>query len=136
MKSDISIITLGVRDLDASTDFYEQIGFPVARNGEITFIKNSGTWLALFPLDQIAKEVNIQLPTEIHPTFTLAHNVISKEQVIRVMDDLKTLGATIIVKPKEQAWGGFSGYFQDLDGYLWEVAYNPFDPDIAVDESC
>ena len=135
MKAHISIITLGVKDVAKASQFYEKIGFEITRMADIAFIKTKGTWLSLYALESLAKDAAIEFPAKPRPTITLAHNVISKEQVDQVMHEIAEAGATVTDQPHEREWGGYSGYFQDLDGYLWEVAYNPYDPEIAVDET-
>lgn len=136
MKPHISIITLGVQDVEKSTQFYERLGFPVERNGAITFISASENMkLSLFGLEDLAKEAGVSVETGAFSGVTLAHNVISKAQVDMVMAEVAQAGAEITAKPQERDWGGYSGYFKDTDGYLWEVAYNPYSPEIAVDEA-
>ena len=127
MKPKISLITLGVSNLEASTRFYKDgLGFPALDdNKNVTFLKLEGTWLSLFPKEELAKDAQTQMG-EIQPTFTLAHNVSSKEKVHEVIDLARKAGAMIQKEPQDVFWGGYSGYFKDPDGYLWEVAYNPF----------
>lgn len=135
MKSHISIVTLGVKDLKRSTDFYEKLGFLVERSESITFITTSPiSKLALYRSEDLAKDANVSVKTGEFSGVTLAHNVISKEQVDAVIKEARSVGAVITDQPQERVWGGYSGYFKDPDGYLWEIAYNPFDPEIAVDE--
>lgn len=135
MKPHISIVTLGVQDVKKSSQFYERLGFPVERNGAITFMAVSQNMkLALFGLEDLAKEVGVSVKTGVFSGVTLAHNVISKAQVDMVMDEVARAGAEITALPQDRDWGGYSGYFKDSDGYLWEVAYNPYSPEIAVDE--
>lgn len=135
MKPNISIITLGVKDLQKATNFYKKIGFPTETTGNITFIKMPNVWLSLYGLEELAKEANVTNDKATFSGITLAHNVASKEQVDAVFATLNNLHVTITAQPTKREWGGYSGYFQDEDGYLWEVAYNPFSPEIAVDES-
>ena len=85
-----------------------------------------GTWLSLFPKDELAKDANIEANDETTTSITLAHNVGSEEEVDQVYEFAISKGATPIKKPEQVFWGGYSGYFADPDGYLWEVAYNPF----------
>lgn len=130
MKPKISIITLGVKDHDASRAFYRDgLGFPVAEgsNDDITFFELEGTWFALYPKEKLAEDALIENPEwGKTPSFTLAHNVGSKEKVDEVVAFAAKAGAEIVKQPQEVFWGGYSGYFKDPDGYLWEVAYNPF----------
>ena len=136
MKPHISIITLGVNNLKKSTDFYEKLGFPVERSESITFISTSPiSKLALYGLEDLAHDANISVNKSGFSGITLAHNVVSKQQVEQVIAEARLVGAEITDEPREREWGGYSGYFKDIDGYLWEIAYNPYDPEIAVDES-
>lgn len=127
MKPKISIITLGVTNLEESKVFYEKLGF--AREGNeagIVFFKNEGTWLALFPKEELKKDIGIDSIGEGNPGFTLAHNVASEELVREVIEEARSIGAEIVKEPQKVFWGGYSGYFKDPDGYFWEVAHNPF----------
>lgn len=126
MHPHISLITLGVTNLAASTAFYKALGFSVeGDNDGVTFFKLQGTWLSLFPKDELAKDSQTPMG-EIAPTFTLAHNVASKEKVHEVIEIARAAGAVIQKEPQDVFWGGYSAYFKDPNGYLWEVAYNPF----------
>ncbi len=128
MKPRISMITLGVRDLPAAIEFYEQgLGFPrMASEPEVAFFTLNGTWLGLYGREALAKDA--QVPTEGagFEGFTLAHNVESEQAVDAVVAQAVAAGATLVKQPQNVFWGGYSGYFKDLDGHLWEVAHNPF----------
>lgn len=131
MKPKISLITLGVTDLQKSLAFYRDgLGFPTHDYKEeqgVVFFKLEGTWLSLFPLDELAKDAQVEAPkVRGFSGVTLAHNVESKEKVDEVFAFACKAGAKEVKKPEEVFWGGYSGYFADPDGYLWEVAYNPF----------
>jgi uncharacterized protein len=134
MKPHISLITLGVADVKVSTDFYQKIGFPVEPTGDITFIKTSGVWLSLYGFNSLAEDAAAPAERSGFAGVTLAHNVISEAQVNQVIEEVRRAGATIVDEPHKREWGGYSGYFADPDGYRWEVAYNPFSPEVAVDE--
>jgi uncharacterized protein len=127
MKPKISIITLAVSDLERSTAFYRDgLGLPTHGDfKEITFFKLSGTWLALYPQDQLADDAQVDPQGSGFRRFTLAHNVSSKEEVDRVMEEARKAGALLQKPPKDTEWGGYSGYFSDPDGFIWEVAWNP-----------
>jgi uncharacterized protein len=128
MDARISIITLGVRDLDASIKFYRDgLGLPL-RPGEngIAFFELKGTWLALFPYASLAADAGVSASGTGFRGFTLAHNVRSKEEVDLVLQQVQNACANILKPAVDTEWGGYSGYFQDPDGYLWEVAWNPF----------
>lgn len=129
MKPKISIITLGVADLAAAKNFYEHGMGLVPRpesQEEITFYDMNGAWLSLYPKDKLAEDVTVAAEGSGFSGVTIAHNEPNKEGVDAVIEMARKAGATIVKEPTEVFWGGYSGYFQDLDGHLWEVAYNPF----------
>jgi catechol 2,3-dioxygenase-like lactoylglutathione lyase family enzyme len=130
MKSKISLITLGVADLERSLKFYRDgLGFkaPKYKEGEdVVFFEMEGTWLALYPKEKLAEDATVSPAGNGFPGITLAHNVSSKEEADTVFTLAISAGAKAVKKPQEVFWGGYSGYFADPDGYLWEVAYNPF----------
>jgi uncharacterized protein len=127
MKPKISMITLGVSDLARSTVFYRDgLRFPTYGNFPgITFLKLTGTWLALIPREELAVDARVDSRGEGFSGVTLAHNVNSKTEVDAVLKQAQRAGARITKPAKDTDWGGYSGYFADLDGYLWEVAWNP-----------
>lgn len=126
MKPKISLITLGVTDLKRSIEFYKSLGFPIEGDSEgVAFFKLEGTWLSLFPKEELAKDAQMEMGN-IAPTFSLAHNVPSKEKVQEVMEIARKAGAVTQKEPQDVFWGGYCGYFTDPDGYVWEVAWNPF----------
>jgi uncharacterized protein len=130
VKAKISLITLGVSDFERSLAFYRDgLGFPTHRyNSDETMVmfRLEGTWLGLFPRDKLAEDAG--LPEEGHgfPGFSLAHNVASRDEVDGVFQAAIAAGASLVKPPQNAFWGGYSGYFADPDGFLWEVAYNPF----------
>ena len=132
MKPKISIITLGVSDLDASVRFYRDgLGFPAPSyndGDDICFLELEGTWLSLYRRNKFPDEADVSFadPRAGTPTITLAHNLPSIEAVDAAMAEAVAAGATLVKQPEEVFWGGYSGYFSDPDGYLWELAYNPF----------
>ena len=85
-----------------------------------------GSWLALFPWRLLAADAGVSVEGQGFRGVTLAHNVRSKEDVNATIDEAVAAGAKLVKAPQETDWGGYSGYFSDPDGYLWEVAYNPF----------
>ncbi|WP_445478726.1 VOC family protein [Lysinibacillus irui] len=128
----LNLITLGVKDMVESLTFYrEGLGFEVVVYGEETnpdvmFFNNGGTKISLFPIERLVNDINEANPPEISPGFggiTLAYNGKSKEEVDRVFALAKKAGASIVKEPETVFWGGYSGYFQDPNGYYWEVAY-------------
>ncbi len=128
MEPRISIITLGVSDLKRSTYFYKEgLGLPTSakKDAVIVFFKTSGACLALYPFDKLAEDVSLDIPRERSPFpgITLAHNTRTKEEVDLLLSRAEAAGGTIKKPAQDTFWGGYSGYFADLDGYLWEVAY-------------
>lgn len=128
----INLIALGVRDMEKSLAFFREIGFitkTTAKNAPIVFFNNEGSKLELFPLEELAKDINPDNPPALpqggFSGLTLACNMKSREEVDVAMKKAQAAGATIAKEPQELIWGGYGGYFVDLDGYYWEVAYGP-----------
>jgi uncharacterized protein len=131
MEPRISIITLGVMDLQRSIDFYRLgLGLPTSyKDGEgIAFFQLRGTWLALYPSTALAEDACLPPERTSFGGFTLAHNVPSKEIVDQVIAQALASGARLLKPAADTFWGGYSGYFSDPDGHPWEVAWNPFFP--------
>lgn len=130
MKPKIAIVTLGVADLQRSLHFYRDgLGFPAPDYHDgagIIFFQLEGTWLAVYPREQLQQEADVHWSTNGAPTITLAHNVESRDAVDAALNQAQSAGATIAKHAHDTFWGGYSGYFADPDGYLWEVAWNPF----------
>lgn len=132
MEPRISIITLGVEDLDRSLQFYKDgLGLPTTRSAEsgIVFFQTNGTTLALFPYSELAKDISdgYNVPRSKFTGITLAHNVRTKEEVDAILKRAETIGGRIEKPAQNTEWGGYSGYFSDPDGYLWEVAWGAFE---------
>ena len=128
MAPKISIVTLGVNNLLASTKFYSNgLGLPYSShsNKNISFFELNGTWLALFPQTLLAEDAKVSPRSNGFSGITLAHNVKDKQDVDSVLIQAQKAGAKITKSAEDTVWGGYSGYFSDLDGYLWEVAWNP-----------
>ena len=134
MKPSIKVITLGVNDLEKSLLFYRDgLGFPTEgimgtefEGGAVVFFQmNASLILALYPRVQIAKDANLSLTPSSPVEFTIGHNVGSKAEVDAVMEEARQAGATIVDPPRDRVWGGYSGHFQDPDGHLWEIVWNP-----------
>jgi catechol 2,3-dioxygenase-like lactoylglutathione lyase family enzyme len=136
MEQRISIITLGVADLNRSREFYERLGWRRAKaeNEGIVFFQAGGMALALYPREELAKDANVASEGHGFIGVTLAYNARSRGAVEVILEEARAAGAKIIKPAEEAFWGGYSGYFADPDGFLWEVAWNPFFP-IAEDGS-
>lgn len=128
MQPRMSMLTLGVDDLRRSIEFYQKgLGFP--RHGEgadVAFFNLNGTWLGLYGREALAEDAQIDPSGTGFNSFAIAHNVNSEEEVEEVMQHALNAGARLVKEPQKVFWGGYSGYFKDPDGHLWEVAYNPF----------
>jgi catechol 2,3-dioxygenase-like lactoylglutathione lyase family enzyme len=127
MKPRISMITLAVRDLAVAVKFYEEgLGFPRMESPpEVAFFTLDGSWLALYGRAALAADAQVPARGEGFEGFTLAHNVHSEAEVDAVIAQAVAAGATLAKPPQKAFWGGYSGYFKDPDGHLWEVAHNP-----------
>ncbi len=128
MEPYVSLITLGVKDLKKSFVFYKDVlGLPSKDGiqGDVVFFQLNNIWLSLYPRDLLAKDANVEDGTGFGG-ITLAHNLKSKEAVNALIEKVRAEGISITKEPQEVEWGGYSAYFQDPDGYNWEIAYNPF----------
>ena len=134
MKPRITLITLGVDDLETSLAFYRDgLGLPTEgivgkefEHGAVAFFDlQHGLKLALWPRRSIAHDANLLLQPRSETDLTIGHNVASKEEVDAVMEQAKRAGAKIIKPAEETFWGGYAGYFQDPDDHVWEIAWNP-----------
>lgn len=129
MRQKLSLVTLGVADLNASLKFYHDgLGWKLssASTGEIAFFDLGGVVLALYSKALLAEDANVSPEGAGFPGITLAHNTKSIEEVEAVLRTAEQAGAKIVKKAQKVFWGGYNGYFSDPDGYLWEVAWNPF----------
>jgi uncharacterized protein len=129
MKSKISLITLGVTDIEKSLKFYRDLGFSTKNykdNDDVAFFEMEGTWLSLFPKAKLAEDATVSSEGSGFTGITIAHNVSTKEEVDEIFSHAVSVGAKAVKQPQEVFWGGYSGYFADPDGYLWEIAFNPF----------
>ena len=134
MEQRLSIVTLGVADLQRSREFYERLGWRRSMAEGVVFFQAGGMALALYPRDDLAKDATV--PAEGHGFngVSLAYNARSRQEVDSVLAEAQTAGAKLVKPAQDAFWGGYSGYFADPDGFLWEVAWNPFFP-IAEDGS-
>lgn len=134
MKPRITLITLGVDDLERSLAFYRDglglktegiIGTQFEHGAVVFFDLQGGCKLALWPRTSIAHDTGLRVSAPSPTDFTIAHNVSSKEEVDAVMDEARKAGAVIVKAPHATFYGGYAGYFQDPDRHVWEVAWNP-----------
>jgi uncharacterized protein len=128
MKPRLNIVTLGVTNLQKSTEFYRKaLGWePAAGSSEhITFFNHGGIVLSLYPFDKLAEDAGMPTEKPTFPGITLAINRQSKEEVDELFSRVVKNGAAVLVKPRETFWGGYDAYFADLDGYSWEIAWAP-----------
>ena len=127
MKPRITMVTLGVRDLERAVKFYgEGLGFPRMESSPgVAFFTHKGAWQRQYPRDALAEDARVSPEGSGFESITLAHNVRSEAEVDEVMARAVRAGATVTKMPENVFWGGYSGYFRDPDGHLWEVAYNP-----------
>jgi uncharacterized protein len=136
MEQRISLVTLGVADLDQSRKFYERLGWrrSMANSEGIVFFQAGGMALALYPRTELAKDANIVPDGQGFGGITLAYNARSRDEVDMVLAEAQSAGARLLKPAEEAFWGGYSGYFSDPDGFPWEIAWNPSFP-IAEDGS-
>ncbi|MEX0959963.1 MAG: VOC family protein [Burkholderiales bacterium] len=134
MKPRIKLITLAVGDLERALAFYRDgMGLPTEgiigtefEDGAVVFFRlNDGLVLALYPREALAKDAKVAKGPPSATEFSIGHNVASKHEVDTVMQQARDAGAQITDPAQDRFWGGYSGYFQDPDGHLWEVAWNP-----------
>jgi catechol 2,3-dioxygenase-like lactoylglutathione lyase family enzyme len=130
MEPRITIITLGVKDFARAFRFYRDgLGFAThaKESDPIAFFQTAGSRLALYPLDKLAEDISPELKISVggFNGITLAHNVRTKEEVAQVLTLAEKAGGKIVKLAQDVFWGGHSGYFTDLDGYFWEVAWAP-----------
>ncbi len=134
MKPRINVVTIGVEDLERSLRFYRDgLGLPTEgivgtefEHGAVAFIDlQAGLRLALWPRASISHDTGIPVGSPSPTAFTLGHNVASKVEVDQVMEQARGAGARIVKEAQDTFWGGYAGYFEDPDGHLWEVVWNP-----------
>lgn len=128
MNPRISMITLGVRDLAAAIEFYEKgLGLPrMDSPPTVAFFTLNGTWLGLYGWEALAEDAQVPAEGSGFRGVALAHNLASEKEVDALVAQAVKAGATLVKQPQRVFWGGYSGYFKDPDGHLWEIAYNPF----------
>ena len=137
MKPRIKVLTLAVAELDRALSFYRDgLGLPTDgiigeefEDGAVVFIRiNEDMILALYPAQALSKDANITATAERLGAVSIGHVVNSKTEVDDVVDQARRAGAVVTDPPRDRFWGGYSGYFADPDGHVWELAHNPFWP--------
>ncbi len=128
MEQRLSVITFGVKSLEESLKFYRDgLGWEAQTENEgIVFFQLNGLIFAIFPKEELAKDAMVDSDGNGFPGFTVAYCTRSEEDVDEIMAKAQSIGARIMKRAEKVFWGGYSSYFADPDGYLWEVAFNPF----------
>ncbi len=130
MQPRLTLVTLGVADVARARAFYVALGFKASSdsNPSVTFFDAGGVVLALFGRAALAEDAHVADTTAGFSGVAMAHNVRSDAEVDKVLGEAVAAGATLLKPGQKAFWGGYSGYFSDPDGHLWEVAHNPFWP--------
>lgn len=131
MEQRLTLITIGVKNLQRSRDFYLNVfGWkPTESSSEgIVFFQLNGIQLALFPQESLADDAGVDPEGNGFRRYSLAHNVRSEKEVDELVAQLEEKGARVLKRPEKVFWGGYSSYIADPDDNLWEIAYNPFLP--------
>ena len=130
MEQRVSLVTLGVADLNRSREFYERLGWrrSMAKAEGVVFFQAGGMALALYPRNDLAKDAKIPSEGYGFSGISLAYNTRNREEVDAVLTEAQAAGAKLLKPAEEAFWGGYSGYFSDPDGFPWEVAWNPSFP--------
>jgi catechol 2,3-dioxygenase-like lactoylglutathione lyase family enzyme len=129
MEQRISLITLGVPDMEVATSFYEALGWQRAQSpdGVVAFDLISQT-LGLYPIEKLAEDIGLPVEALGTGAMTLSHNTGSAQEVDVLMEAARAAGAEVLRPAGEVFWGGYIGYFRAPDGHIWEIAHNPFSP--------
>ena len=134
MRPSFKVLTLAVSNLERSLRFYRDgLGLPTEgvigteyEGGAVVFFHmKGGTILALWPVESLEKDAKVEATRSRTGAVTIGHIAVSKEEVVEIVDAARKAGANVTVEPKDTFWGGFSGYFQDPDGHVWEIAWHP-----------
>lgn len=130
MEPRLSFVTLGVADMKVSRKFYETLGFraSAASQESVTFFDAGGVVLALFGREDLAIDAAVPSGPSGFSGVALAHNVASEDDADRAIAEAVAAGGRLLKPAQKAFWGGYSGYFADPDGHIWEVAFNPFFP--------
>jgi uncharacterized protein len=130
MQPRVSFVTLGVGDVARARAFYDRLGFRAssASNADVVFYDAGGVVLALFGRAALAADASVADSAPGFSGVALAHNVAGEREVDEVLTEAVAAGAKLVKNGQKAFWGGYTGYFSDPDGHLWEVAYNPYFP--------
>jgi len=130
MEQRLSLVTLGVSDMARARGFYERLGWRAssASNDAVTFFQAGGGGFGLYGRDALAEDATVSPDGSGFSGVALAHNTASREAVDAVIAEAEAAGGTVVKSAEDVFWGGYSGYFADPDGHLWEVAWNPHLP--------
>ncbi|GAA4268425.1 VOC family protein [Hyunsoonleella aestuarii] len=131
MEQRLTIIGLGVNNLEVAAKFYEEkFGWKKTNSSNefISFFQLNGILLSLYPNDKLAEDAKVNAEGSGFKKFTLAYNTKSKQEVDELIEVLEAKGVRIVKRPEEVFWGGYSSYIADMDDNLWEIAFNPFMP--------
>lgn len=125
----VTLTTLGVADLEKAKAFYDALGWVATERAPgVVFYQMHGAVLGLFPLTELAKDQGRPGAALGTGAMTLAQNFATEAEVDQAFDRALAVGATLLKRPEKVFWGGYSGYFADPDGHVWELAHNPFWP--------
>ena len=128
MRQKFTLITLGVANFSNALTFYEGLGWVKSPKSQEDYalFPLGGIVLGLYPLHELEEDTTLRHQRTTFSGLTISYNATSEEEVDTVMREAERQGATIVKPAQKVFWGGYSGYFKDLDGYVFEVAYNPF----------
>ena len=129
MEQRMTFMTLGVKDLNESADFYEQkFGWKRSEmsNKDIIFFELNGIYLSLYDREELAKDAAVDPSGEGFRSFTMSYNTRNEKEVDDLVETLRNQGVRVIKESQKVFWGGYSSYVADPDGNLWEIAFNPF----------
>ncbi len=132
MEARISLVTLGVSDLNRAIHFYQCVlELPrLETPPEVAFFEMGKTWLSLYSREALAADAGVEASNPSFANFTLAHNMRSIAEVDKLMMTVADQGARIVKSAQATDWGGYAGYFADPDGFVWEIAWNPHFPHV------
>jgi uncharacterized protein len=127
MEPKINLVTLGVADFSRSLAFYRDgLGWKAKVQGDIAFFQMNSVIFSIYPRAALAKDANVPEEKMRGSGMVLAYNTENEKEVDEIIKNAEKIGAKIVQPPSKAEWGGYHGYFSDPDGYLWEIAYNPF----------